>query len=283
LDSFGIITNYTWTFTYEGLHITLYGISPNFVFWATGDYPVVLTVRDAAGNEAMDTLVITVNDSEEENIVIIIGPVLDKTGHPVPDANVNVTVGGVTYMGITNASGYASILLPASACGDELSITISKNNYITVSYTPILDQDGSLNENPPTLEESSVAVEDNSGFGTFTWIIIILAIIAIVTSLGLLSMRRRVGLTEPATEQVQQSVFDNSGTTIQTSEMNPPLPPPPRTSLPRPPRPLPPPPQHTVAIQTPPMHEQELRLKKLYDDKRISKELYEEKMKKLKK
>jgi parallel beta-helix repeat protein len=59
-DNVGI-ANYTWTFTYNGTTITLYGVSPIFRFWTSGNYTVSLTVRDAAGNNDTDTVLIIVN------------------------------------------------------------------------------------------------------------------------------------------------------------------------------------------------------------------------------
>jgi PKD repeat protein len=63
-DNVGI-TNYTWTFTYNGTAITLYGESPTFRFWTAGDYAVTLTVRDAAGNTGTDVVQITVTSEDE--------------------------------------------------------------------------------------------------------------------------------------------------------------------------------------------------------------------------
>jgi PKD repeat protein len=59
-DNVGIV-NYTWNFTYNGTIVTLHGVSPSFQFWTPGNYTVTLTVRDAAGNYASDTVLIIVN------------------------------------------------------------------------------------------------------------------------------------------------------------------------------------------------------------------------------
>jgi hypothetical protein len=58
-DKAGIV-NYTWTFTYNGTVQTLYGVSPTFRFWTGGNYTVTLTVRDAAGNQAVRTIMVSV-------------------------------------------------------------------------------------------------------------------------------------------------------------------------------------------------------------------------------
>src|SRR3972149_2630456 len=59
-DTVGV-ANYTWAFT-DGSPRTLYGSSATYVFATPGVYTVTLTVRDAAGNAAADTLTVTVRD-----------------------------------------------------------------------------------------------------------------------------------------------------------------------------------------------------------------------------
>jgi len=60
-DNVGV-ANYTWTFV-DGTPQTLYGVSTSYVFATPGTYDVTLTVRDAAGNSAVDTLLVTVLDA----------------------------------------------------------------------------------------------------------------------------------------------------------------------------------------------------------------------------
>ena len=62
-DNVGIV-NYTWTFSYHGTEITLHGVSPVFRFWTQGTYHVTLVVRDAAGNDASDALVVHVSSGD---------------------------------------------------------------------------------------------------------------------------------------------------------------------------------------------------------------------------
>ena len=63
------IDNYTWSFTYNGSTIILYGASPNHVFTIPGIYFVTLIVRDTTNNTAQDNMTVTVHD--------IIPPVAD--------------------------------------------------------------------------------------------------------------------------------------------------------------------------------------------------------------
>src|SRR5207247_5466546 len=55
------IVNYTWTFV-DGGPRSLFGPDPSYVFATPGTYVVTLTVRDAAGNAATDTVAVTVRD-----------------------------------------------------------------------------------------------------------------------------------------------------------------------------------------------------------------------------
>ena len=59
-DNVGI-ASYTWTFV-DGSAQTLSGAGPTYVFATPGIYSVTLTVRDADGNSATDTVMVTVRD-----------------------------------------------------------------------------------------------------------------------------------------------------------------------------------------------------------------------------
>ncbi|MFO7618762.1 MAG: PKD domain-containing protein [Thermoplasmata archaeon] len=88
-----LVTNYTWAFTHNGSAVTLYGASPTFRFWETDNHTVTLTVRDAAGNTDIDTMVVTVT---------VIPPAADTTP-PVADAGPDQTVGAGTLVTFTGA------------------------------------------------------------------------------------------------------------------------------------------------------------------------------------
>ena len=57
------ISNYTWNFTYNGSIQKLYGPGPSFVFWASGNYTVTLSVNDLAGNSANDLIMVSISKS----------------------------------------------------------------------------------------------------------------------------------------------------------------------------------------------------------------------------
>jgi ABC-type transport system substrate-binding protein len=72
------IVKFNWIFIYDGNSITLNGVNPSFQFEKVGNYEVTLTIKDAAGNSASDTMWVNVtavdsdndglSDYEEENI-----------------------------------------------------------------------------------------------------------------------------------------------------------------------------------------------------------------------
>jgi len=61
-DNVGI-TNWTWTFTYEGLEQTWFGQVASLPVNTPGVFMVTLLVRDSAGNSAFDTVLVTVLDT----------------------------------------------------------------------------------------------------------------------------------------------------------------------------------------------------------------------------
>jgi len=64
-DDSGTISNYKWEFVYDGAPIMLYGVGPSFKFDNVGDYIVTLTVKDPSGNPGTDTMLVSVNATED--------------------------------------------------------------------------------------------------------------------------------------------------------------------------------------------------------------------------
>jgi len=83
-DDFGVV-NWTWTFT-DGGPVTLYGSGPTHTFNTAGTYVVTLTVRDATGNTATDTMTVTVNDTTD--------PVANAGPDQIVDQGATVTFNG---------------------------------------------------------------------------------------------------------------------------------------------------------------------------------------------
>jgi len=62
-DSAGI-ANYTWSFSYNGRTVLIYGSSPKFRFQLPGQYGGSLTVKDPWGNSNAQAFHVSVNDTE---------------------------------------------------------------------------------------------------------------------------------------------------------------------------------------------------------------------------
>ena len=62
-DDVGVV-NYTWTFTYDGSTVTLYGVGPEYTFEEAGEYNVTLTVKDAEDQTDTDSVIITVEGGD---------------------------------------------------------------------------------------------------------------------------------------------------------------------------------------------------------------------------
>ena len=68
-DNVGI-AEYIWTFTYRGMNFTKNEAVESFIFHKVGDYTIILTVRDEAGNNGTDTVtihVIPVDDDSDDD------------------------------------------------------------------------------------------------------------------------------------------------------------------------------------------------------------------------
>jgi PKD repeat protein len=56
------VVNWTWTFTYLGEEVALYGPGPSFTFDEASTFEVLLNVSDGVGNWALDSMTVTVQD-----------------------------------------------------------------------------------------------------------------------------------------------------------------------------------------------------------------------------
>ncbi len=69
-DNWGI-ANYTWTFSYNGSTVVLWGPTPNFEFWTVGTYHVWLVVTDMVGYTDFAIVTIQVTDVIPEFLPVV--------------------------------------------------------------------------------------------------------------------------------------------------------------------------------------------------------------------
>ncbi len=121
------------------------------LFQSAGTYTVTLTVRDVGGNTDTDTMAVNVISV----ISVVIGPVLDPEGNPIPGANVTIIIGDNTYYGTTNETGYAVIDIPETDLGGLADVIVVADGFDTVDYTTILGTDGTPSAQPPPMNDAT--------------------------------------------------------------------------------------------------------------------------------
>jgi hypothetical protein len=173
---------------------------------AAGTFYALITVNDGKVATAKNlTLTIRAADSGvDDTIVVAIGPVEDSNGNPVAGARVTVTYNGIEYTGTTDANGNANIELPETALGEQLDIEITKDGYGPVSYTTTLDEDGTLNDTPSSMEAKQ------SNISPIIIIIIIVIIVAVVAGLGLMLRPKKPLPAPPAPEAAPEPPVENT-------------------------------------------------------------------------
>src|SRR3989475_5577593 len=173
------IASYSWTFN-DGGPVTLTGASPSHTFNTPGMYTVTLTVTDASGNTATDTVVVTVAATTGT----IRGTVTSPAGQPIAGASVRLLSGTTqTAVTTTNATGQftftkvpqGSYTIQVEAAGFETksqAATVVAAQTVTPSIQLVAVTQGVL------------------GFGPEVWALIVGVVLAAVV-LGLVLIRRR--------------------------------------------------------------------------------------------
>lgn len=186
-DNVGI-DNYTWTFTYDGSQIDIFGPLSMFTFDLAGDYVVLLKVTDAAGNWDTDTVNITVlditppeanagsDDTINEDTLYIFDGTLSSDNSGVI-AFYNWSFGDGSYANGTETQPshtydqpgvYAVILNVTDSAGNWKTDTIQ----ITVMdiTPPVADagQDVDVDEDTQHIFDGSNSF-DNVGIATYAW------------------------------------------------------------------------------------------------------------------
>lgn len=92
------IVLWEWSFEYDGASVTLGGESASFIFDLPGSYGIILTVEDAAGNQAQDDVVVLVIDNEKPQAVVREDATIEEDTNLVLDgSNSTDNVGIVSF------------------------------------------------------------------------------------------------------------------------------------------------------------------------------------------
>ncbi len=192
------ISNFTWTF-HDGNPVTLYGISPSYIFDCPGIYFVELNVTDVLGNWDTDDMIVTVIDVsrpsadagsdqkvDEGTVVTLDGSgsidnieivnwtwtfLYGSTGFPYGDGQ--ITLYGESSQFLFNAPGiYTVELTVRDAAGnsdsDNLIVTVIdiRPPYVDAGPDKIVDE-GAL------VEFNESKCSDTGGIADYTWTFVI--------------------------------------------------------------------------------------------------------------
>jgi len=115
-DAVGV-TDYTWTFSYDGGTVTLFGVSPTYNFSIPGSYTVTLTVKDDGENTDTDAMTVVVNE--------LWAPVITSSPPVTPD--IGAFIAGQTFHYLTGVNETCNFTLQTDAG----FLNISSNGNVT--------------------------------------------------------------------------------------------------------------------------------------------------------
>ena len=303
------VANFTWTFNDGVRNVILYGITTTYNFTAAGNYTVTLMVKDAAGNNDTDTMVVSVNHKL----------IVDSDGDGIPDAddafptdplesedtdgdgvgdNGDVFPNDSTESADADGDGVGD---NSDAFPNDPDESVDTDDDGTGNNAdPDDDGDGVPDGEDPAPLDSNVTGE---GSGNYWWIIIIIVVVAAVLVMAVLKMRGKKAPEEsveevsapepsktPATEPIPTKVSVPEPAHVKTPEPVQPKAPvqiPPNVEAPKavppPPTTLPPVAKPQTPTAPPQLTKEErlAMLKKAYDDGKIPKESYERTKKRL--
>ncbi len=184
-DNVGILT-YTWSFTYNGSLVTLYGMEATFKFDIAGTYLVWLNVSDGAFNWHTDNLTVTVQDiteptadaglaiyaNEDTMVIFNASGSMDNLGI----INYTWTINGMYFYGeVVNYTfetpGEFNVTLNISDAAGNTAET-----YVLVTIKDITDPIVTITGGNQTVDEDepvafAVTADDNVGIVNYTWLV----------------------------------------------------------------------------------------------------------------
>ena len=112
----GSVSEYIWSFVYEGTNVTLHGELVSYLFDIPGSYPITLDISDLRGNSATGNFIVTVKDITPP--VASAGPDLSGPQGSVTELNASLSsdnVGVVNWMWTFTYDGTAQIVFGKTA------------------------------------------------------------------------------------------------------------------------------------------------------------------------
>ncbi|RLF54146.1 MAG: hypothetical protein DRN28_05885 [Thermoplasmata archaeon] len=169
-------------------------------FWMEGGPPGTYEVTLSVDGNAYNFTVVVHNDGSvdyqipvipksatppppEGYITISFGPVKDSDGNPLPGVTVIIEFGGEETHFITGPEGMVEIILPSTAKGDEIRVTLRKEGYEDLTFTMGVDSEGNITGSIPNMERS-VAGERGEERGLTEHVLWILIVMGLIIVLG---------------------------------------------------------------------------------------------------
>lgn len=178
IEGYDVVQNLTTgNFTISGLASGTYTIIFSLEGYTTLSKDVV--IADADG--ILTVVLLPEEEIGDNNNSIVIGPILDGNGEPVEGANVSVVINNITYYGITDEFGNATIIVPQEVepvNGSKVSAT-KDGMEIEWHYTP-------YNNDIPVMEE-----KEEESFADVFCIIVLLIVIVLLVIIFLVEIRLR--------------------------------------------------------------------------------------------
>ncbi len=131
------ILNYSWTFTYGGAEVVLYGSTVNFTFHNAGVYLVWLNITDAMENWHADNLTVTVAD--------ITAPMAVPGANVTIDQGENVTLNASDSSDNVGIDNYTWTFMGKKYYGVEITLNIEDAGDFMV-FLKVIDMAGNIHE-----------------------------------------------------------------------------------------------------------------------------------------
>ena len=170
-DNVGVVL-YRWAVVTANGTVYHSGAVYSFKAEGTHDLKVELRVEDAAGNAAIDDLIVTVLPLW---VTFRLGPFLDQDGNAVEGAGVTVTLNGTAYAGTTDRLGWLEVTVERADLVSPAGVGATKEGYEELKATVPLDGTGRPSGDLPAMNRIPAL-----GLGSPLLLLLLLAVMIIV-------------------------------------------------------------------------------------------------------